>query len=325
MRNGSLRSTVTFHRRLAIALVTAAIRRDLFAIGLAPLLLVNLLLVLPAAARASGVLDSSPGPARDSTPRSAGISITLSRASGLPGQRVTLRVTNPTAVSSVLPLSVQLHPTRIWPLWPCNAGGSRYLGKLSRGRSGSGSLTFIVPNVARGVYYLVASTRSSPCLGPGDGPTPAQFEVLPRVAVHLPDPELVTPPGRIGPAFEGCATWNINGGQGGDDCGPYEYGPTPFPSTVVAPGAPLAFGISPDWHYDAWSLYGIPEREMASVSPPQGERFLASGKGGKRTISAAITTLIGRWRLFLSFHATRGTNTANIDRPTVFRVDFRLP
>lgn len=310
-------------RRFAAVVHTATLGHALpFAIAL---LVATSQILLLRDARAAETLDSTWDAARVVAPRTDVISVRLSRSRAAPGQHVTLTLTNPQAVSPLLPLSVQLHDRDIWPIWPCNAGGSRYLGELTRAPSGSASLAFTVPNVARGVYYLVASTPSFPCRQLGDGPTPAEFEVLPRVAVHLPDPELVTPLGRIGPTLEGCATWTINGHSGADDCGPYEYGPTQFPPTVVAPGEPVVFGISTDWHYDSWTLSGISESKIEGQAPPEGQRALASGAGGERTISATIPLLAGRWRLFLTFHATRGTNAVNVDRPAVFRVDFRLP
>jgi hypothetical protein len=307
------------------AQIAAATRRSALMVTVAALILVSQLLALPPTASAVAAPPSSSDDAQVFLGRTDAIAVRLSRPTGLPGQRVTLTVTDPNAVSSLLPLSVQLHDRHIWPIWPCNAGGSRYLGELTRGPSGAASLTFTVPNVARGTYYLVASTPAFPCRQLGDGPTPAEFEVLPRVVVHLPDPELVTPLGRIGPTLEGCATWTINENSGAVDCGPYEYGPTEFPPTVVAPGEPVVFGISPGWHYDAWTLSGIPESKIEGHAPPEGQRVLASGAGGKRTISAAIPRLAGRWRLFLTFHATRGTNAVSVDRPAVFRVEFRLP
>jgi hypothetical protein len=289
----------------------------------ASLLLTVFLGALPGAALAATVPDAVQ-PAGVAAAAEV-VSVRLSRPDGLPGQHVTLTVTNPDAVASAVPLAVQLHDRAPWPVWPCNAGGSRYLGELRRATDGSAALTFTVPNVARGVYYLVASTPASPCRQLGAGPTPAEFEVLPRVAVHLPDPELVTPLGRIGPTLEDCATWQINGGLGADDCAPYEYGPTEFPPTVVAPGEPVVFGISPDWHYDTWTLSGIAESKIEGKAPPEGQRVLASGTGGTRTISAVIPRLAGRWRLLLTYHASRGTNAVTVDRPAVFRIDFRNP
>lgn len=257
---------------------------------------------------------------------SAAVAISLSATSGQPGDEIRMTVPNPSVLAVLLPLPVHLHPKVPWPAAACALAGSRFLGLLDRTKDGVVSLTFTVPLVMRGTYYLVAGDRSTTCLQLGAGPAPVEFEVLPRGLVPLPVPELIADIGRIGPVFHGCGSFDINGASGVDDCGPYEYSPVLSAPTRLDPGGWATFGLSPNWKYGEWKLTAIAEGDIpASMDPSEGQVEIATGRGGSRTIHVRVPGASGEYRLFLTYRAMRGTASVNIDRPTVFTVDFRLP
>ena len=257
----------------------------------------------------------------------AAIDVALSATSGDPGDEIRLTVPDPSQVAGLLPLPVHLYPLTPWPAAPCDTAGSRVLGTLAEREGGEVSLTFRVPWVLRGTYYLVAQSNAGTCRQLGSGPQPVEFEVLQRGPVPIAMPELVTAGGRVGPVSPGCGSWDLDGStQGGDQCGPYEYAPVAAAPTRLDPGGWVTLGLSPNWTYGQWRLTAIAERDIPpSLDPSQGQRPIASGRGGSRTIRVQLQGASGEWRLFLTYRAAGGRYAVNMDRPAVFTVDFRLP
>lgn len=250
----------------------------------------------------------------------------LSATSGIPGEQVTLTVTDAGALAGLWPLAVHLRALPLAGLgdWPCDSPGSRFLGLLEADGSDAATLTFSVPWVQPGAYRLMGVAADRSCVSLAD--QPLEFSVSPDVPIHLPLPEIVRVRARYGPAVPGCGTWDINGSQGADDCGPYEYMPLDTEPIHLIPGAPVILGISQNWRYGRWDLAAIPEETIVRGLEWPDEVTIARGAGGTRTITARLpATASGVWRLFLRFHATRGRHSVDMDRPSVFRIRLALP
>ena len=50
-----------------------------------------------------------------------------------------------------------------------------------------------------------------------------------------------------------------------------------------------------------------------------------NGQPRGETITAQLPAETGQWRLFLTYRATRGDDSLDVDRPDVWLVDLRLP
>lgn len=251
--------------------------------------------------------------------------VTLSATIGAPGDSVRLTVHDPGRMVDRLPLAVQLRPAPTFADWPCDGAGTRFLGRLERADDGEIALTFVVPWVQPGPYQIVGATDDRRCVGLG-GEEGLPFTVSPDAPLRLPQAELVTVGARSGADLPGCGSWRLDGSEGGDDCGPYEYAPLAGDPVRLVPGSMVVFGISQNWRYGRWRLSAIREDAIvAGLEPPDGQRELARGDGGTRTVQAALPATPGAWRLFLTFEATRGPHAVSIDRPSVFAVELGLP
>lgn len=247
----------------------------------------------------------------------------LSAATGIPGEQVTLTVSDAARIVDLLPLAVHLRVLPLLQDWPCDSPGSRILGFLEV-RGDDASLTFTIPWVQPGTYRLMGVMADRTCVPLAEGPL--EFTVSPDVPVRLPIPEIVTVGARYGPAVPGCGSWDVNGSQGVDDCGPYEYEPLDPDPIRLTPGAPVVLGISQNWHFGAWDLAAISEEGIVpGIDWPEGTVAIASGAGGTRTISARLPAAAGVWRLLLRYRAARGPHSVNMARPSVFRVRLALP
>jgi hypothetical protein len=124
----------------------------------------------------------------------------------------------------------------------------------------------------------------------------------------------------------GCGFLTEDGATSATDCGPYEYAPSDDERLRLTTGTDVTFTIADDWAFGDWTLRGIAEDDIpASLDPGVGQVELDSGSGGGATITAHLPAETGRWRLFLTYRATRGDDSLDLDRPDVWLVDLRLP
>ena len=131
----------------------------------------------------------------------------------------------------------------------------------------------------------------------------------------------------IRPNFPGCGSLTEDGTTGVTDCGPYEYAASDDERRRLTTNTAVTFTIADDWVFGEWTLRGIAEDDIpASLDPTVGQVELDSGSGGGGpTITAQLPAETGQWRLFLTYRATRGVDSLDVDRPDVWLVDLRLP